>query len=230
MVRKEMADMCTIETRKLNRRQAALKMAAGLSAAALLQRSGRAATALPITRIEEDWTLQIGNPDPVNNAPLIKTVMSAQADLLGYCAFYDINYEMQGSPPKFVPGGFGIEMWNPSQSWPTTVSYPTSTLLKTANEKISWTQRLDLSQGKLSFGIWNGSSTTWGSASGQVLNVAMPCSMADLSGYSSSLSVAESGPTWWPDRVSSLVLKTVRYYDSSGKLTRTDSTGYQAYS
>ena len=57
----------------------------------------------------------------------------------------------------------------------------------------------------------------------------MPCPLTDLSAYSSDLSVAESGPTWWPDRVTSLTLKAVRYYYSSGKLVRTDSTSYQAY-
>lgn len=215
--------------RKITRRQAAMALTAGVAGATLLGRSLPAATTYPITRIEEDWILLIGNPDPTNQAPLIKTVMSAQADLLGYCAFYDINYEMQGTPPKFVPGGFGIEMWNPQQTWPNTVYYPSNAQLKTANEKITWTQRLDLSKGSLSFSIWNGSSTTWGSASGQNMVVSMTCPLADLSGYTTSLSVAESGPTWWLDRVSSMTIKAVRYYDSTGKLTKTDSTLYPVY-
>jgi len=223
--------MPSIEAPKISRRRAALKLAAGFTAAAALPgiKAVFGATPLPTTRIEEDWVLVVGKPDPVNNAPLIKNVMSAQADLLGHCAFYDINYEMQGTPPKLVYGGFGIEMWSPSQQWPTTVFYPGNALLRTANEKITWTQRLSLSQGTLSFGIWNGSSTTWGSASGQVLSVSMSCPLADLSGYTSELSVAESGPTWWPDRVTSQTLKAVRYYDSSGKLVRTDSDARQAY-
>jgi hypothetical protein len=161
---------------------------------------------------------------------MVKTVMSAQADLLGYCAFYDINYEMQGTPPKLVHGGFGIEMWNPGQQWPSTACYPTTTLLKYANELVTWTQRLDLSKEVLSFGIWNGSSQTWGTASGQVLSVSTSSvPYSDLSGYSPTVSVAESGPTWYPQLVTLLKLKTIRYYDSSGKLVSTDSTGYQAY-
>src|SRR5215217_1132697 len=122
----ETSVMTPIEAPKMTRRRAALKLAAGFTAAAALPgiRAVLGATTLPITRVEEDWVLVIGNPDPVNNAPLIKNVMSAQADLLGYCAFYNINYMMQGSPPKFVPGGYGIELWSPTQQWPTTVYSP----------------------------------------------------------------------------------------------------------
>ena len=80
------------------------------------------------------------------------------ADLLGHCAFYNVNYQMQGSPPKLVHGGFGIEMWGPNQQWPHTTYSSTAALLKNANELITWTQRLNLSAGVLSFGIWNGSS------------------------------------------------------------------------
>ena len=205
-------------------------LAAGVSGAALLRGVCRAATANPVTRVEEDWALQIGTPDTNNTAPMVKTVMSAQADLLGYCAFYDINYEMQGSPPKLVHGGFGIEMWNPNQQWPDTAYYPSTALLKVPNEVVIWTQQLDLNNGVLSFSVWDASSLTWGVAPGRLLNLSKASvPYADLSGYTPTVSVAESGPTWYPQLVTSLKLKTVRYYDSGGAVVTTDSTGYQVY-
>jgi len=215
---------------KISRRRAALGMlACGVAGPALMQGICRAA-APPIVRVEEDWTLQIGQTNPANNAPLIKTVMSAQADLLGYCASFDVNYEMLGSPPQLIPGGFGVEMWNPGQQWPTAAGFARNTRLNIAGEAIAWTQRLDLTGGVLAFSVRNVTSQTWGATAGEALSVSMPAvPYADLSGYTRSLSVAESGPTWCPKLVTSLTLTAVRSYDGSGNLAATDATGYQAY-
>ena len=53
--------------------------------------------------------------------------------------------------------------------------------------------------------------------------------LADLGDYDPTFSVAQSGPTWWPDRVTSLTLTAVRYYNASGTLIKTDPTDRSAF-
>ncbi len=216
--------------RLLSRRRATIEMAALAFAAVPMMRGVcRADSSTTATRIEEDWTLVIGTPNSVNHAPGVKMIMSTQGDLLGYSADYSINYHKEGNPAAFAAGGYGIELCSPTQTAPVTTAGPGSDLLNTQGETLTWTQRLDLSNGTLTFSLWNGSSTTWGTTSGQILSVSSACSLADLSNYDPTFSVAQSGPTWWPDRVTSLTLTAVRYYNASATLINTDPTDRQAY-
>ncbi len=216
--------------RLVSRRRAGIRMAAlALGGLAAIRGVGRAGTIPGTMLVEEDWALTIGTPDPVNHAPGVKMIMSTQGDLLGYSADYSINFHKEGNPATFAVGGFGIEICSPDGSQPVSVSYPGGTLLNTVGEAITWTQRLKLKGGSLTFSLQNGQSTTWGSNPGEMLSVSANCSIADLSAYDPNFSAARSGPVWWPDRVTSLVLSAVRYYDKSGKLLFSDPTDRVAY-
>jgi hypothetical protein len=109
------------------------------------------------------------------------------------------------------------------------ISSPSRELLDTTGETLTWTQRLKLSNGNLTFSLRNTKSETWDSASGEILSVSTACDLADLSGYDPLFSALQSGPTWWPDRVTSLVMTAVRYYDAMGGLILTDPTDRAAY-
>jgi hypothetical protein len=216
--------------RLLTRRQAGIEMAAlAFAAVPMIRGVCRADTSSAATRIEEDWTLVIGMPNTVNHAPGVKMIMSTQGDLLGYSADYSINYHKEGDPAVFTAGGYGIELCSPNQTVPVITAGTSKDLLNTQGETLTWTQRLDLSNGTLTFSLWNGTSTTWGTNPGQILTVSAPCTLTDLSNYDPTFSVAQSGPTWWPDRVASLTLTEVRYFGPTGKLLNTDSNDRQAY-
>jgi hypothetical protein len=83
----------------------------------------------------------------------------------------------------------------------------------------------------LIFDVINGTSTTWGTfGSGEegrfrfVVNTSLP----DLSGYSPAASVANCGIGYASNRVTSLVLKRVRYTLSTGQQTE-DTTARTVY-
>ena len=62
-------------------------------------------------------------------------------------------------------------------------------------ETITWTQRLSLSAGSLSFNVVNGQSTTWGQfGQGQGnLGLSVSSTLADLGGYKPDYSIVEVG-------------------------------------
>jgi hypothetical protein len=214
----------------LTRRRAGIEMAAlTLAAVPMLRGICRANTDTTVMSIEEDWALVIGTPNTTNHAPGVKMIMSTQGDLLGYSADYSINYHKEGDPAVFTAGGYGIELCSPTQTLPTTTYKPGQGLLSTTGETLTWTQRLHLINGNLTFSLRNSSSTTWGTNPGLDLRVSSSCPLADLSNYDPTFSVAQSGPTWWPDRVTSLTLTEVRYYNTSGLLLNTDTTDRSAY-
>jgi hypothetical protein len=215
--------------RSVSRRAAIRTAALALAAVPLMRGTSRGSFLPGAAMIEEDWTLIVSNPDKVNHAPGIKMIMSTQGDLLGYSADYSINYHKEGDPATFSPGGYGIELCSPCQDQPTTVSSTDLDLMDTPGETLSWTQRLKLSGGTLSFSLRNTSSTTWDTTSGEALSVSAPCTLSDLSNYDPSFSAFQSGPIWWASRVQSLVMTAVRYYDATGRLLQTDPTDRSAY-
>ena len=124
----------------------------------------------------------------------------------------------------------------PNQSvWPGFQRVPSPPVLDSASqgsgvcetqgETISWTQRMKLSGGNLKFNVVNGLSTTWGQF-GQgpgTFGVSMPSTLSDLSAYKPDYSVSKSGVSWQSNRVTSMTLLQVRYYNGR-QLISTDST------
>jgi hypothetical protein len=200
-----------------------------LAALPILRGGSLALAGSAVESVEEDWSLVVGTPDKANNAPGVKMIMSPQADLLGYSADYNINFHKQGNPDAYIPGGYGIDLCDPTKSSPINVASTNGAFLNTPGETLTWTQRLRLSRGNLTFSLRNTSSTTWGTINGMVLSVSTTCPLADLSAYDPTQSVANSGPIWWRDRVTSLTLTQVRYYDVARNLLSTDSTVRSAY-
>src|SRR4051812_32960283 len=65
--------------------------------------------AAPITRIEEDWKLQIGVPSPEENAPQVFVVTSPTGDRDGLHAMFEINHV---TLPDYFDGGLQLQAWN----------------------------------------------------------------------------------------------------------------------
>jgi hypothetical protein len=174
-------------------------------------------------RIEEDWQLVIGTPSTNNTCPQVLTSMSPTGVNTDPGLVFKLNYRDQ---PSYQDGGLSAQIWQGSQF--VSNSDQGSAQLGTPNETITWTQRMSLSGGSLNFKVLSGNSTTWGQfgANDTDLAVNTSSSLSDLSGYSPATSVAKAGATYGADKVTSMTLVQVRYYQGSTLLS-TDSTARQ---
>lgn len=170
-------------------------------------------------RIEEDWSVTIATPDPGVTCPQISTTIKVDPSESTCSAMFTLNYR---DSPTFLAGGMQLKFQNGEQTL-TSASRGTAQL-QTAQESITWTQRLRLSEGNLQFKIMAASSTTWGNiASSDDFAVSIASSLSSLAGYSPATSVLDSGPSFGSNRVASMKLLRIRYYRGTTLLS-TDET------
>lgn len=183
-----------------------------------------------IDRIEEDWEVLIGEPNPDEEAPQIINVFSPEVtsdgDGVSYpegeFAVFELNHRTQ---PDYQDGGMQLQHWTGTQldevqSW---TDERDSCLLSTTGEVITYTLRMSLYDSRLHFSVRNGQSDTWGSFGGESLRLVSDTSLPNLNGYSTANSTANSRIGFASYRVTRFVLKQVRYY-SNGQLVQTDDT------
>lgn len=177
-------------------------------------------------RVEEDWRVVIGDPDPDSTGPQITTCMSPVSGSSAFVAFC-LNYR---DVTDWKPGGLQIKAYGEPAS--TTQDRPLiasatahSESLETDGETVTWTQRIRVSAGYMSYAVHNGASTTWGSFGLEQGNlvVIFPTSASDLGKYSPADSVALSAAGWQANRVTSMTLLRVRYYQGSTLLSTDDT-------
>jgi hypothetical protein len=197
-------------------------LAVAIAAAATLGVSlGSAFQSTPAPdRVEEDWVMVIGTADQATNCPQTSAVMSPTGNDADPSLVFKLNYRDQ---PSYQAGGLSAQIWQGtsfvSNSDQSTVSCNTN------NETVTWTQRMSLSGGSLNFKVLAGNSTTWGQfGTGDAdLAVTTSSSLADLSAYKPDYGVGKSGVTYGANRVTSMQIVQVRYYQGSTLLS-TDST------
>jgi hypothetical protein len=188
----------------------ALTLACLGAAATLPGNRAFAADNVQVVKVEEDWELVVGTPDPGSAGPQITCTMSPTGNLNGVYSILTLNHR---SHPSFVAGGMQLQVWNGDATLNAHNSADNG-LLSTEGENASWTKTMSLSDGLLVFDIVNGSSTTWGEFGG--LQTATTVELTNLNAYSPTVSVANSGVNFAANRVRSLVLKRVRLTLSSG--------------
>lgn len=173
-----------------------------------------------ITRIEEDWEIQIDTPNPDETAPQISVVTTPYADLSGPYTVFEIN---NFTLPDFSGGGLQLQSWFGEQNVGLTQHWITNTL-STPNEKISYTMTMSLDNGTLQFQVINGVSQTWGQfgGDGSLTLLELDSELTDLNAYSPDNSIKFSRSGFAGQLVKSLKLKSVRYY-SGDKLVNTDN-------
>src|SRR3954453_17934315 len=59
--------------------------------------------------IQEDWSLVVGNPAPLEVGPQITTVMSPVGDPSAPFVAFDLNYREY---PYYAPGGMQLQVWS----------------------------------------------------------------------------------------------------------------------
>jgi hypothetical protein len=178
-------------------------------------------------QVEEDWQAVVATPDVLGVGPQMTMVMSPNADPAAAFVTFYLNYR---DYPNWQPGGLQLKAYGaasgPSAAPPLldTDTHGTE-VCSTTGETISWTQRMSLSSGSVRVNVVNGQSTTWGNF-GQgdgSLGVSFSSSVSDLGSYQPTYSVSKSGASWQANRVTSMTLLQVRYYNN-GQLISTDST------
>lgn len=188
--------------------------AAGIMATGAATGYGQA----PIVRIEEDWELNVQQPDQELDAPQIATTMvpfGADSDLLFQV---DLNH---ASYPNFSKGGYQVRA-NIDSDCLASVRYFNDQRLSFDSEIVRWTQVVQQTQSGFAFGVKAGTSTTWGSFGGNhafVLISYADAASNSLAQYSPAHSLENSGVTYASNRVAWLRLKRVRLFDSVGNVT-----------
>lgn len=196
---------------------------ARLSAAAafcmLFPFSAQAQTSSAVTRVEEDWELVISEPAPDSDAPQVTCVISPYSGATSVHCTLEINHR---TLPTYASGGLQLQAWY-YETFLTRNSAEQG-VLSTDGEVITWTTKMELDNGRLDFEV-NGNSTTWGQFGvGGDLRLSLSTNLSSLAGYSPETSVDQSGIGYAANRVGSLVLKEVRYYNAANELLSTDTT------
>lgn len=179
--------------------------------------------ALPIDRVEEDWELVILTADVPTAGPQITTTMCPGPIEDHPDANFNLNYR-EGE--TFEAGGLQIEVFDGSNL--VAVANSGTAPLNTDSETITWTQKLSIASGSVTYCVQSGHSTTWGDFGGDDLSVTFASTLDDLSGYSPSVSVSKSGIGWQSNHVRSMRLMRVRSY-SGTTLVSTDATHRTVY-
>ena len=174
-------------------------------------------------RVEEDWQLVLDTPDPNTNCPQVLTSMAPTGVDTDPNIVFKVNYRDQ---PNYQSGGLSAQVWQSKQF--VSNSDQGSAQCNTTSETITWSQRMSLSGGNLNFKVFSGNSTTWGQfgVNDTDLAVSTTSSTGDLSGYSPTNSVTKAGATYGADRVNTMTLLQVRYYQGSTLLSA-DTTARQ---
>jgi hypothetical protein len=178
------------------------------------------ASAQNVIRVEEDWELQIGEPDPNSTGPQVLTTMSPNPDLTGTYFTLEINHR---SAPTFSPGGISIHRWFGEARY-ASYDRVDRTTMSTTNEVVTWTQALYRDSGRVHFLVSNGLSTTWGPFGySNLMKLDNTWSADNINGYTPAVSVAESGASYAANRVRLLKIKAIRMTMSDGTVL-TDNT------
>ena len=179
---------------------------------------------LGVQKIEEDWELVVIEPTTVSVGPQVSCVISPVNNIDSTYANLEVNY---GTLPDFMEGGLQLQAWS-DEEW-LSVRDMAGTTLQNEGETVTWTTRMWLQGGKINFKIADGNGTSWGNFGDTIDNIklSLNTSLLTLSGYNTAVSVANSGVGFGGQRVASLKIKKVRYYDGFGNLLLEDNAEHE---
>ena len=170
-------------------------------------------------RIEEDWYVKIGTPDPDSDSPQITSVIAPSWTLSGKYVVFDMNCATQ---PGFVSGGVQLQMWQ-DDAIIQSRSNANWDSLHLVNEEIRYTSAMSVVDGKLVFEILNGTSESWGTFGTGELKLEVDTRRNHLNWYSPEFTAYNSRVGFASHRVRRFTLERVRYFSANG-LRSTDDT------
>jgi hypothetical protein len=167
-----------------------------------------------VVGVEEHWELVVTEPHADLNAPQITAVISPTGDVNGLHAAFELNHRTQ---PSFAGGGMQLQIWNGGESPLATKKQHDGVSLTNGNETITWTTKMDLENGHITFDIDDGASASWGAFGNGVIHT-VATSLTDLNAYNPLVSVNGSGPGFAGNRVASLKVTKVVLKLSNGQV------------
>lgn len=167
----------------------------------------------PIVRVEEDWEVVIGDPDPEADLPQVVTVFGPTNAFFGTHTVFELNH---GTLPSFVAGGMQIQVW-----WgESLVGYKQQNQpvqLAIAGEIVRYTTVTELSNHVLKMRVVNGTSETWGGfGGGSLMLVELISLRSDLNPYDPYNSINHSRVTFGANRVNRFLRREIRFYSAEG--------------
>ncbi len=167
-----------------------------------------------VVRVEEDWALQVNEPDERLNSPQITTAMMPFGPTSNTVFFLDINH---GSTPDYSAGGLQLRAEKNSQC-DESKRILAGDKLNHSSETIKWTQVMVWQGNQLKFGVIAGQSQTWNSFGGSESFVDVSVNAGNLDAYRPADSLRSSGAVYAGNRVSYLMLVRVRLFNSLGQM------------
>lgn len=176
--------------------------------------SGDDATPAFVVSVEEEWQLEVGEPNLSANAPQVSMVMSPTDNLNDDYFMFLLNYRMQ---PTYLAGGMQIQHWSGEETEFVNDSFEESALTHVA-EVVNWTQRLSIDSGIVSFQIKDGNSSSWPDFGDDDdnLNHSIYTDVSNLNAYTPAISLLESDIGYAGNRVVSLTLQRITWTLSDG--------------
>jgi hypothetical protein len=181
---------------------------AGLMASAALADSSR------VISVEEHWELRISQPDFDRSAPQTTMVMSPTDNLDGLHLLFTLNH---ATVPEYAAGGVQVQLWNGGELVGSHSAH-SGTALDHSAEVVTWTQKISLQDGQLTFQVRDGASETWGAFGGDELSLSAATSLSALNGYRPSVSLTESQVGYAENRVESLTLTKLVWVTEDGQI------------
>lgn len=171
-----------------------------------------AQSAGPVTRIEEDWQMYVMFAKDELGAPQVVTLMKPDASADSSYFSFEINHSTMPEPDN---GGLQVQAWSNDESYDYK-NPPTDRSLERKTETVRWTQVMEIQDGWVTFYIKEISSQSLGHfLNDPLLRVSMPTSLVDLSAYSPSRSADDACVPYASNRVYTMYLNSVRYYEGA---------------
>ncbi len=174
-----------------------------------------------IKRIEEDWYILVGDPDPEIDAPQIVTVFGPTNPKTGIHSIFELNH---GTQPDYSEGGMQLQCWYAN----SLVGYRRQHApaeLYIANEVITFTTAFEIVYGyQLLMEVIEGRSDSWGEFGGtRSLRHSVESNLGNLNDFDPADSIKNSRVTFGSNRVKIYKRKEIRYFTEAG-LDHTDTT------
>lgn len=166
-----------------------------------------------VIQIEEHWELHVGGPDPARSAPQVTMIMSPADNLEGDYFAFTLNHH---SYPDFAEGGYQLQRWHGEECLEADAGIRTSPI-ESDGEVITWVQRLTIDEGVVRFQVVDGEGDSWNHFGGESFDLTVATQFTKLNNYRPRISIEQSGIGYAGNRVSSLVLRKLRWKTADGE-------------
>lgn len=168
-----------------------------------------------IIKVEQDWMLDIADPDPAADCPQIVTVFGGADPRYYTHAVFELNH---GTQPDYAEGGMQLQVWRGDvlrgYQWQRAPAE-----LNAAIERLTYTTVMELDGGHQTFYVKDGHSVTWGEfgdSESELLRIQLSTGRANYNDWDRWSSIRHSRVAYGANRVNKYVRTAIRYYTTAG--------------